>query len=186
MSNVTATLGAGYPREVETERLLLRQFRESDFEAYVQLMSTPELLHFLNRGADRTRDELWRNMTFHAGNWCIRGYGLWAIELKETKELIGRAGVWFPEGWPEIEAAWAIDPRHWGRGYATEAGREALRQAFGVLSLDHIISLIDPDNTASRRVAEKLGGTVERRALFQDHDTLFYGYAAGVRNRWRE
>jgi RimJ/RimL family protein N-acetyltransferase len=178
VSHVTSTPQAAYPREVETERLLLRQFRESDFEAYVQLMTTPELLHFLSGGEDRTREELWRNMTFHAGHWCIRGYGLWAIELKETKELIGRAGVWFPDGWPETEAAWAIDPNHWGRGYATEAGRGALRQAFGILGVDHVTSLIHPDNAASRRVAEKLGGKVERRTLFQDHDTLFYGYAA--------
>ena len=175
---MTSTPQAAYPREVETERLLLRQFRESDFEPYVRLMTTPELLHFLNKGEHRTREELWRNMTFHAGNWCIRGYGLWAIELKATKELIGRAGMWFPEGWPETEAGWAIHPNHWGRGYATEAGREALRQAFATLGIDHVISLIHPDNTASQRVAEKLGGKVERRAVFQDYDTLSYGYSA--------
>src|SRR5580700_7636781 len=103
-THVTSTPRAPYPPEVETERLLLRQFRESDFEAYVHLMTTPELLHFLNRGEQRTREELWRNMTFHAGTWCIRGYGLWAMELKTTRELIGRAGMWYPEGWPEAEA----------------------------------------------------------------------------------
>jgi RimJ/RimL family protein N-acetyltransferase len=96
------------------------QFRDSDFDAYLQLMTTPELLQSLGGGEQRTREELWRNMAFHAGTWCIRGYGLWALELKATNELIGRAGMWYPEGWPEPEAAWAIDPHHWGLGYATE------------------------------------------------------------------
>jgi hypothetical protein len=52
-------------------------------------------------------------MAMHAGIWTIRGYGLWAVELRATGELIGRAGVWFPEGWPEIEAGWMISHEHW-------------------------------------------------------------------------
>jgi len=117
-------------------------------------------------------------MAMVAGIWTIRGYGLWAVEVKATGELIGRAGVWFPEGWPEIEAGWVIGQEHWGNGYATEAGREALRQAFATLGVDHVISLIRPDNPASRRVAEKLGGVIEKTGIFRDRETLFYGYAA--------
>jgi RimJ/RimL family protein N-acetyltransferase len=125
-----------------------------------------------------TREDAWRHMAMVAGIWTIRGYSQWAVEVKATGEFIGRAGVWFPEGFPEIEAGWVIAPEHWGKGYATEAGREALRRAFATLGVDHVISLIGPDNVASRRVAEKLGGVVEKTGMFRDRETLFYGYTA--------
>jgi RimJ/RimL family protein N-acetyltransferase len=117
-------------------------------------------------------------MAMQAGIWVLRGYGQWAVEVKATGELVGRAGVWFPEGWPEIEAGWVIGRDHWGSGYATEAGREALRQAFATLGVTHVISLIDPANVASRRVAEKLGGNIDKTDVFRGHDILFYGYTA--------
>jgi RimJ/RimL family protein N-acetyltransferase len=165
-----------FPREVETERLLLRQFREDDFEAYLGIMSDPGVRRFIGGGDAPSRMEAWRGMAMHAGIWTIRGYGLWAVELRATGELIGRAGVWFPEGWPEIEAGWMISREHWGAGYATEAAREALRQAFATLGVTHVISLIHPENVASRRVAEKLGGTIDKTGVFRDQELLFYGY----------
>ena len=77
-----------------------------------------------------------------------------------------------------LEVGWVIAPEHWGNGYASEAGGEALRQAFATLGIDHVISLIRPDNAASIRVAEKLGGRLERRIAMHELDTLVYGYTA--------
>ena len=141
-------------------------------------MSDPEVRRYLGSGDAPSREETWRHMAMHAGIWTIRGFGLWAVELRSTGELLGRAGVWFPEGWPEIEAGWVIAPEHWGSGYATEAAREALRQAFATLGVTHVISLIHPENLASRRVAEKLGGTIDKTGSFRDHEILFYGYTS--------
>ncbi len=163
---------------METERLLLRQFREQDFEAYFRLFTDPEVRRFVGGGAKPTRGEVWRHMAMVAGIWSIRGYGQWAIEEKASGELLGRSGVWFPEGFPEIEVGWLIRRERWGSGFATEAGAEALRQAFATLGVAHVISLIDPDNVASRRVAEKLGGTVEKTGVFRGEPTLFYGYTS--------
>ncbi len=157
---------------------MLRQFRDADFEAYLRILSDPEVLRFIGGGVAPTREEAWRHMAMQAGIWILRGYGHWAIEVKTTGELVGRAGVWYPEGWPEIEAGWVIGREHWGSGYATEAGREALRQAFSKLGVSHVISLIDPANVASRRVAEKLGGTIDKTGVFRDHELLFYGYTS--------
>jgi RimJ/RimL family protein N-acetyltransferase len=167
-----------YPRDVETERLLLRQFRDADSEAYFRIVSNPEVRRFIGGGAVPTREDAWRHMAMLAGIWTLRGYGQWAIEEKASGEFVGRAGVWFPVGFPEVEAGWVIGREHWGLGYATEAGREALRQAFATLGVTHVISLIDPENLASRRVAEKLGGSIDKTGVFRDHDTLFYGYTA--------
>jgi len=157
---------------------VLRQFREQDFEPYLRILSDPGVRRHLGGGDAPSREDAWRHMALMAGIWTIRGYGHWAVETKAGGELIGRVGVWFPEGWPEIEAGWMIGSEHWGSGYATEAAREALRQAFSVLGVDHVISLIRPDNVASRRVAEKLGGVVEKTAMFRERETLFYGYTA--------
>ncbi|MGA7989231.1 MAG: GNAT family N-acetyltransferase [Candidatus Dormiibacterota bacterium] len=167
-----------FPREVETERLLLRQFRDADFEAYFGLFADAEVRRFIGGGVMPTREDAWRHMAMLAGVWALRGYGQWAVEVRASGNLIGRCGVWFPEGFPEIEAGWVIGRAHWGHGYATEAGREALRQAFATLGVPHVISLIDPENVASRRVAENLGGTIDKTGVFRGHETLFYGYTA--------
>jgi RimJ/RimL family protein N-acetyltransferase len=134
------------------------------------------VLRFIGGGTAPTREEAWRHMAMLAGIWTIRGYGQWALEEKATGALVGRAGVWFPEGWPEIEVGWVVGREHWGRGYATEAGREALRQAFATLGVTRVISLIDPNNVASRRVAEKLGASIDKTGVFRDHEILFYAY----------
>jgi RimJ/RimL family protein N-acetyltransferase len=170
-----------FPREVETERLLLRQFRDQDFEAYFGMVSDPEVRQFIGGGTVSTREDAWRHMAMLAGMWTLRGYGQWAIEEKASGEFVGRAGVWFPVGFPEVEAGWVIRREHWGSGFATEAGGEALRQAFATLGVTHVISLIDPENVASRRVAEKLGGSIDKTGVFRDHETLFYGYTAAPR-----
>jgi RimJ/RimL family protein N-acetyltransferase len=169
---------AAYPREVETERLLLRQFRQADFEAYLRIASNPEIRRFYGNEDPPTRVDAWRHMAMIAGVWTLRGYGHWAVEVKASGELIGRVGLWFPDWYPEVEAAWTIARDHWGSGYATEAGKEALRQGFTTLKLAHVISLIRPDNIGSRRVAEKLGGVVEQTELIDGHETVVYGYTA--------
>ena len=116
-----------------------------------------------------------------AGIWIIRGYGHWAIEVKETGELIGRAGAWFPDGWyPEMEAGWVVGREHWGSGYATEAGGEALRQVFATLGVDARVSLIDPDECRIATGGRETGREHrQNRGCFAvDEELLFYGYTS--------
>jgi RimJ/RimL family protein N-acetyltransferase len=101
-------------------------------------------------------------MAVHLGHWSLRGYGQWALVERATGEVVGRAGLWEPEGWPGLEVGWLLARRHWGRGFATEGGRAAIAHAFGELGAEHVISVIRPDNTPSIRVAERLGETYER------------------------
>ena len=100
------------------------------------------------------------------GHWQLRGYGLWAAELKETGALVGRIGLHDPEGWPAFEVGWLIDKAQWGRGLATEGGAAAIDFAFQRLNRPHVASLIRPGNAASIRVAEKLGMKLERTRRF--------------------
>jgi RimJ/RimL family protein N-acetyltransferase len=164
-----------FPREVETERLLLRQFRQSDLDAYADLLGDAEIARYFPDGT-LTRDQAWRHMSMLTGHWALLGYGRWAVELKRTGEFIGRVGLWYPEGWPEIELGWVIARPHWGNGYAGEAAAPGLRLGFEVLGLTHIASLILPGNLRSIRVAERLGGRLEGDMPFFGHQTLVYGY----------
>lgn len=168
----------GYPREVETARLRLRAFRQSDFETYAATMADPEVMRFLGDGGVASRQEAWRHLAMIAGHRTLKGFGHWAVEVKETETFIGRVGLWYPEGWPDHEVGWVISRDAWGHGYASEAARQALDHAHGTLGLGHVISLITPGNRRSIRVAEKLGGTVERRIDFRGFDTLVYAYPA--------
>lgn len=142
---------------LETERLYLRMFRESDTDAYADMVSDPEVMRFLGGGKPVPRAEAWRNMAMIVGHWHLRGYGMWAVEEKASGELVGRVGCWKPEGWPGLEVGWTLRRRFWGRGYATEAARASLAYAFKTLDQARVISLIDPENVNSIRVAERLG-----------------------------
>lgn len=160
--------------QLETDRLLLREFRESDFREYAVMCADPEVMRYLG-GKTLNRMEAWRHMAFLIGHWELRGYGPWAVEEKKTRKFIGRLGFLNPEDWPGFEIGWTLARNTWGKGYATEAARRALQFGFKELDKDHIISLIHPDNAASIRVAERLGETLEGKTELLGHDVLIYG-----------
>jgi RimJ/RimL family protein N-acetyltransferase len=116
---------------------------------------------YIGNGQTLSRFEAWRNMAMMLGHWQLRGYGMWAVEERHSGVMIGRIGCWQPEGWPGFEIGWTLRRAYWGCGYATEAARAAMAYAFGELQQSHVISLIHPDNSASRRVAQKLGEKLE-------------------------
>jgi RimJ/RimL family protein N-acetyltransferase len=100
---------------------------------------------------------------------------MWAVVERATGTLVGRAGFWFPEGWPGFELGWLIGRPYWGRGYATEAARECLRHAFWNMQRDHVISIIHPDNHRSIRVAERIGEQREGTVEILGTQALVYG-----------
>ena len=159
---------------LETDRLILRMFRESDFEAYARLCADPEVMRFLG-GKTFDRIEAWRNMASIIGHWHLRGYGHWAVEEKASGKLAGRIGFLNPEGWPGFELGWTLAREFWGRGYATEGAQSALKYGFYELNREHIISLIHPENKASIRVAERLGERLEGKTELLGTEVLIYG-----------
>jgi RimJ/RimL family protein N-acetyltransferase len=162
--------------ELETERLKLRMWRESDLDDYAELTADPLVMRYLQPGRPPfTRADAWRSIAFFMGHWQLRGYGHWAVEEKTSGRMIGRIGFLNPEGWPGFEIGWTLARHAWGKGYATEGGRRALEYAFTALDRRHVISLIHPENTASMRVAERLGEKPEGTALINDMDVLVYG-----------
>jgi RimJ/RimL family protein N-acetyltransferase len=142
---------------LETERLLLRPFRNADHGAYAAMCADPEVMKFLGTGVTLNSMEAWRSIASMLGHWELLGYGMFAAEVKATGELAGRVGFLDPPGWPGFELGWVLGRRHWGQGYAIEGARACLDYAFGALARERVISLIRPGNERSIRVAERLG-----------------------------
>src|SRR5438105_12661017 len=159
---------------LETDRLILRWFREDDFPAFLGMASDPEVMKFLT-GQPQTEIEAWKSMAAYIGHWYFLGYGVWAVEEKSSGKLIGRIGVMNPAGWPGFELGWTLARESWGKGYATEGARRALAYAFTEMDRSHVISCIAPDNTSSIKVAERLGETVEGETELMGKQVLIYG-----------
>lgn len=165
---------------LETPRLLLRQWSGADINEYAAICSNPEVMHYLT-GKVFTRMEAWRHLAYLIGHWQLRGFGHWAVEEKSTGKLIGRLGFFEPEDYPGFEIGWTFARSAWGRGYAIEGARCALAHAFMDMDREHVISLIVPDNQPSIRVAERLGEQLEGALQVMGVDLLKYGIS---RERW--
>jgi ribosomal-protein-alanine N-acetyltransferase len=145
---------------LETSRLELREFRPDDADAPARVLSDPETMRFYPAPYNRTGVEEWivRNLRRYEED----GHGLWAMTLKSSGELIGDCGltVQTVDGTDEIEIGYHVRRDRWGQGLATEAARACRDHGFARLKVERLISLIRPENLASRRVAEKNGMTV--------------------------
>jgi RimJ/RimL family protein N-acetyltransferase len=159
---------------LQTDRLTLRPFRESDLDGYAAMCANAEVMRYLGESKPLSRAEAWRSMAVMVGHWQLRGYGMWAVEERQSGEFIGRIGCWNPEGWPGLEIGWTLRREFWGRGFATEGARAAIQYAFTELHQDRVISLIRPDNLNSIRVAEKVGEQLDGEAEVMGHRTLVY------------
>jgi RimJ/RimL family protein N-acetyltransferase len=167
--------------KIVTKRLILRGFQEDDLNAYADMYGDANVMRYIGSGQTLTRDESWRGMAMMLGHWHLRGYGLWAVEERASGAMIGRVGCWCPEGWLGFEIGWMIRQAYWGKGFATEAGLVAMEYAFEELQQPHIISIIQPENFASRRVAEKLGEKLKGTAEVLGKETVVYGMS---REEW--
>lgn len=169
--------------ELETQRLRLRSFREDDLDAWTRITGDAETMRFLGDGRPYDRDQAWRSIGYMLGHWQIRGYGLWAAEEKATGALVGRIGLYRPEGWPGLEVGWLVARPRWGEGLATEGARAALEHAFTAVGAARVISAILPANAASIRVAEKIGERYAEHRPLQGHRVAIYAIR---RDEWRQ
>ena len=165
------------PLPLETERLVIRPYRDDDASALHEVFGSPEVMKWTpsppSKDVAETRERLGRTMAFTARQ--PPGMGLWALELKQSTEFLGQVGLFPVEGkGPEVEVAYELAPRVWGRGYATEAARVLIAYGFGELALRRIVALILPDNARSRNVASKCGMTLEGPGRFYNLDLVVY------------
>jgi len=164
---------------LETERLRLRPFRESDLEAQAAAMGDPEVVRFLG-GHTFSREESWRKLIGGAGLWPLLGFGYWVVERREDGAYCGQLGFadfkrdLHPsiEGTPEM--GWIFAPEMQGRGYASEACACALRWLDEALPGREATAIISHGNAPSIRVAEKNGFSVREEATYRGEPILLF------------
>ena len=149
---------------LETEHLLFRRLKMDDLDTLFALYSDEEIRRYFPEGTlsyEETKEEL---------EWFLNGHprhpelGLWATIYKETQEFIGRCGLlpWTIDEKQEVEVAYLLDKKYWGQGLGTEAAKGILRYAFDHLQLSRLVCMVEPENKASARVAQKIGMQLEK------------------------
>lgn len=140
---------------LQTERLTLRPIALEDFPRWAEMMADPEASRFI--GGVTPAATAWRGFMSMAGAWSLTGVSMFSVIEKDTDLWLGRIGPWQPHGWPGTEVGWGLHPDAQGKGYGVEAATATLDYAFDVLGWEDVIHCIDPDNTPSQRLAERLG-----------------------------
>ncbi len=170
---------------LETERLILREFRKDDLDAFAATMGDPEVVRHLAI-EPLSREDALRRIFLAAGQWPILGMGMWAAELKADGRMVGHVGFFDMErdmtpslvGLPEM--GWIFDPSVHGQGIANEACAAALQWAdreFGPVSIPAIISI---DNIPSMKLAEKLGFIREPDGVYKNEPIAVFRRPAPV------
>jgi RimJ/RimL family protein N-acetyltransferase len=169
---------------IETERLMLRQWRGADIAPNTAMLADPGTARFITVDGKPITSELvgWRNAAVIAGHWALHGAGMFVVEEKSSGKYVGRVGPWFPPGYPGFEVGWGIAREFRGNGYAVEAARASIDWSFETFELDRIVHCIDCENTASQAVARRLGA--EKGAEID-----LFGHVADVwvtqRDKWQ-
>ena len=147
--------------EIETPRLLLRDWRDDDLEPLAAICADVECTRYMFGRMPLSRMEAADALERQREHWKTRGFGRWALELRDTGGFAGWTGLRVVEHHraisPGVEVGWLLDRALWGRGLATEAGAAGLAFGFETLGLERILALYVPGNGASERVMTKLG-----------------------------
>lgn len=157
---------------LETERLLLRGWQVDDYESYAAFLADDRANQY--RGGAVDHDTAWTRMEALSGGWGLRGYGIFAVEDKESGALAGWAGLWHPARLEEPELCWSIFPAFAGQGYAGEAAYAALAWWTLIEEQAAPFSMTHPENIASQRVAEKLGAHRGGDIIFDGRTSFFF------------
>lgn len=154
--------------ELKTERLILRRWKQPDYAPFAEMSADPAVMRYFPSVLSREEsDQLASKIDSLMEQ---KGWGFWAVELKETAEFIGTIGLHYqdkdiPEA-PFVEVGWRLSSDHWGAGYATEAALASLKFAFEVLRLPKVYAFTALQNTPSRKVMEKIGMTDTNTRFF--------------------
>jgi RimJ/RimL family protein N-acetyltransferase len=161
---------------LETKRLILRHQVIEDLDDLWALYCNPNITKYIP-DAPRSREEAQEELEWHMHGHPERPeLGLWATIHKESGKFIGRCGLlpWTIDGQNEVEVAYTIAQEYWGQGLATEAAGAILQYGFDHLNLSRLICLVDAENTASQRVAGKIGMTFEKEGRDEMGPFLVY------------
>ncbi|MEX0169955.1 GNAT family N-acetyltransferase [Streptomyces sp. LMG1-1-1.1] len=152
--------------EIRTPRLLLRRWSDDDLVPLAEINADREVMRWIGDGSVRDLDETAEDIERYEEEWDDEGFGIFAVELLGSGELIGFAGLSVPDALPElaaeVEISWRLGRQFWGQGYASEAAHAVLEFALQDRGLDRVVAVTHISNQASENVIGKLGMTAER------------------------
>ncbi|MEZ0129181.1 GNAT family N-acetyltransferase [Flavobacterium sp. LBUM151] len=168
-------------KSIETERLLLRELNLSDAAGMFELDSNPNVHLFLGKKPVKNIDESILQIKNIQQQYKDFGIGRWAVVLKETNEFLGWSGIKFITN--EInnhkdfyEIGYRFIEKHWGRGYASEAGKAFIEYTFNEMKVDCLYAYADEGNENSRKVLEKLGFQYKNSFEYEDELEVWYEF----------
>lgn len=161
-------------RDLETPRLLLRQFTPDDTQELYRIYSQPDLFKYMSNEKPLLWEQTKGVIDSFTENWQKHHFGVWAVVYKKNQQLIGHCGFKFLENTPEVQIGYLLLKPYWGMGLATESAWAALKYGFEVAQLNRVVAIAKPENIASRRVMEKIGMKYEKEAYYYDNDVVYY------------
>ncbi len=165
--------------KLETERLILREFRAEDLDAHSATLGDADVMRYVG-GKPMSREDSWRRLCSAVGSWHLIGIGAWAVERKSDGRMVGHCGFFefqrdmVPSIRGEPEMGWIFDRSVHGHGIAFEACEQALRWADEHLRADSFPAIISLENTASMKLAEKLGFQRQDDATYRDEPIALF------------
>jgi [ribosomal protein S5]-alanine N-acetyltransferase len=156
--------------KIETQRLVLRPFNLEDLDAFSLICADPEVMRFIGNGQPLDKETVRQQMESWITSYEKLGFGLLALALKENNKLLGFCGLMpqVVDGESYIELGYRLDRAFWGEGIASEAAKSVRDFAFKQLRLTHLISIIQVDNLASKKVAQNIGMNHFKRTHFKN------------------
>jgi len=145
--------------DLETERLIFRQWNKSDFPLFSAFYSDKNNAHYV--GGVKTPEESWRLMATYIGHYELNGFSYLALQEKKSGDLVGTIGLWKSAPWPEPELGYWLLPVAQGKGYGVEAGLAVKEFALNSLKFETLVSYVDPSNKPSKNLAIKLGAKLD-------------------------
>lgn len=164
--------------ELSTQRLALRPFSMDDVDVLHALWADREVRRYLFDGEVPARESVVETIEGSIEGFGKLGYGFFSVRRRNSPDLIGFSGFRSFDEIGVVEMLFAIEPSHWGRGYATEAGREVLRFGFEECGLRRVVATTDTPNQRSVRVLQRLGLFFEKRRERHGLDTVYYAMTA--------
>lgn len=161
-----------FPHVLETDRLIVRGWKPGDVEAFYAICSDPAVMRFVGDGTPWSRERTQAFLDRATAMMQARGFCQWPVVRKGEGELVGFCGfVPCEEG---AEIGWRLAPTMWGRGFATEAARAVLQYGFDLFGFPRVLATVQPSNSASVRVIEKLGLSYREARFRQGREIHVY------------
>jgi len=157
--------------QIKTERLILLQFTLSDTEFILELVNEPSFIQNIgDRGVQTIADAENYLANGPISSYAKNGFGMLAVTLNETGQLIGMCGLIKRDALEDVDIGYAFLPEFWSKGYALESVQAVMKHAKEVIGMKRVVAIVDPTNTRSIRLLEKVGMTFEKTVKLSEDD----------------